>query len=114
MTDESIHISDFANSHPELLIIVGNPKSDKLFMSYGGRQVYNQIKSAEGKDLRVVQSILRRSTFGSTIDHFITALVDIFQVSLAKGNQFYQWIDAGVYALGPDSRKGRKHSQKNA
>lgn len=125
MTEDSVKISEFANAHPELLVIVANPITDRLFMSYKGRQVYNQIKNAEGKEMRVVENMLRRSTFGSHIDHFITSLVDIFQVSLLKANEFYKWIDGGVFNLaiekgrnslqihGTNSRReGRRESRK--
>lgn len=108
--DDTIGISEFAHSHPELLIIVANPETDKLFMSYGTKHVFNQIKSPEGKELHIVRDLLKRSTFGSNIDHFVITLVDIFQVSLKKANDFYQWIDGATYAISRavSDAKGRK------
>lgn len=109
--DETVTISEFAHAHPEYLIIVANPKSDRLFMAYKGKHVYNQIKNAEGKELHVVRDMLKRSTFAGSIDHFIVSLVDIFQVSLKHANDFYQWVDGAVCAL---SSKGRNTETKHA
>jgi len=111
--DDTISISEFAHAHPEYLIIVANPETDKLFMSYGKKHVFNQIKNAEGKDIKVVENLLKRSTFASHIDHFVVALVDIFQVSLKHSNDFYQWVDGAVYALAAKGRKFRNaHAKK--
>lgn len=92
-----LEIADFANKNKDLLIIIGNPHNDNLFMAYGGLQVVNRIKSADGLRRNVVKNIVRHSTFASNIDRFLVSLMDSLQLSIQKGNNFYQWVDGALY-----------------
>jgi hypothetical protein len=107
-------LSEFAHQNPDLLIIVADPKTDKLFIGYKDKHVLNKINSAEGKKLRVVRNILKRSTFAGSIDYFQVALMETLQVHLKQKhfNLFLQWIDGAVYNIGKALGADKKHPQR--
>ena len=100
-------IADFAHYNKDLLIIVADPKTDKLFISHKDKFFYNQIKSATGKRTKVVKGILSHSLFKKEVDNFLVSIMDTLQLSLKDGNQFYQWIDGSLYKLARTLRLGR-------
>jgi hypothetical protein len=104
---KQLEVQKFAQAHKDLLIIVLNPKDDKLFMAHGGLQILSQVKSASGKNEHLVKNLLKHSRFESNIDKFITILADSLQLPLRKANSFYQWIDGALFNL----TKALKHKR---
>lgn len=106
-------LTEFAHQNPDLLIIVADPKTDKLFIGYKDKHVLNKINSAEGKKLRVVRNILKRSTFAGSIDFFQVALMETLQVPIMQKhfNLFLQWVDGAVYNIGKALGTNKKHAQ---
>ena len=103
----SRRISEFCHYNRDLLVIVADPKTDKLFMSYRDKIVANQIKNAEGYKTHVVKGILSHSKFNKEIDNFIVAIMESLHLSLEDGNQFYQWIDGALFNIAKALRLDR-------
>ena len=104
----SRRISEFCHYNKDLLVIVADPKTDNLFMSYRDKIVANQIKNAEGFKTHVVKGVLSHSLFKKEVDNFLTSIMDSLQLSLEDGNQFYQWIDGALYNIAKVLRLERK------
>ena|ERR1019366_3288928 len=102
---KQLEVQTFAQAHKDLLIIVLNPKDDKLFMAHGGFQILSQVKSATGKNEHLVKNLLKHSRFESNIDKFITILADSLQLPLRKANSFYQWVDGALFNLTRELKK---------
>lgn len=98
---------DFILKHKKLLIIIADPKTDRLIMSYGGKTVVNQIRTADGRRTNIVKKVLKNGTFKGKVDQFLTSIIESLQVKVEDGNLFYQWIDGAIYniakALGKNS-----------
>ena len=107
-------LSEFAHQNKDLLIIVADPKTDKIFVGYKDKHILSRINSPEGKKLRVVRNILKRSTFQSNIDFFQVALMEALQVPMKNKhfNQFLQWLDGGVYNIGKALARDKKHPER--
>lgn len=95
---KDIRIGEFIHDNRNMLIIVCDPKTDKLIMAYKDKIIVNQIKSVE-KTKPIVKSVLRHSTFETYIEKFISGLAQSLELSIKEGNQFYQWIDGCLYNL---------------
>lgn len=96
---QDIKIGDFILKNKNLLVIVCDPKSDKLLAAYKGKVVVNQIRSAGGKEEDVVKTVLKHSTFKRYIDHLILAIAYSLEMKIEQGNLFFQWIDGALFAL---------------
>lgn len=107
-------VSDFAHANRDLLVIIADPKTDKMFISYRDKFFYNQIKSATGKNTKVVKGILSHSLFKKEVDNFLVSIMDTMQLSLKDGNSFYQWLDGKLYALARSLRLSRVEKQNGA
>lgn len=94
-------IGEFANANSDLLVIVCDPRSDNLFMSYGGVVAMNKIKGVDGKKMTVVKDVLKHSLFKSRIDTFLGGLIDFMKLddTLPGVNQFLQWIDGSLFNI---------------
>jgi hypothetical protein len=100
-------IKEFAHANKDFLIIVCDPKTDRIFVTYKDRFVNGKIKSATGKNPKVVKTVLRYSRFHHSISDFITAIAETLNLPLTKGNQFYQFLDGAVYNIAKGLRKKR-------
>lgn len=107
----SKRIAEFCHYNRDMLIIVADPKTDKLFMSYHDKIVANQIKSVEGYNTKVVKGVLTHSLFKKEIDNFLTSIMESMQLSLENGNQFYQWIDGALCNIARALRIERKNKE---
>jgi len=107
-------LSEFAHQNKDMLIIVADPKTDKLFVGYKDKHVLTKINSAEGRDLRVVRNVLKRSTFQSNIDYLQVALIEVLKVPLKNKyyNQFMQWLDGALYNIGVALARDKKHPER--
>lgn len=100
-------IKEFAHANKNLLIIVCDPDSDRMFVSHKDRFVNGRIKSAKGIKTHVVKDVLKYSRFHVTIDQFISSLVETLHLPVWKGgaNQFFQFIDGAVFNIAKNLRK---------
>lgn len=93
----------FAHENRDVLIIVADPKTDFMFVAHKDRMVLGRLKSLDGAKLHVVHDVLRQSAmkskFDAAIDHFTGGMVDIFQLGLKEGNQFYSFISDVLFAF---------------
>lgn len=92
-------VPEFAQKHPELLFIVCDPKTDAIFVGHKNEMVLGNIKSADGKKMKVVRDVLDHSQFKGAINPFITGLLEALQLPLRAGNLFYQFIDGALYNI---------------
>lgn len=96
---KSERIGRFIHANKRFLIIIADPATDKLLMSYKDKVVINRIISADGYKHKVVKKILRKSTFENNIDRFIASLAESLKLRLADGNAFFQWVDGALFNI---------------
>lgn len=103
----------FASANKKLLIIVADPETDRVFVTYRDKFVNGKIKTATGKEMKIVKDVLSHSRFPSAIDDFIAALVNTLNVPLTgKTNQFYRMIDAAIFNIAKSLRDDRHPEKK--
>ena len=101
-------VPEFMHANKNLLIIVCDPKSDRIFVGHRDRLVNGKIKSNTGKQTKVVRDVLRYSRFDKTIGDFIATLAETLNLPLLKGNQFYQFLDGAIYNIAKAVRRKRQ------
>ena len=69
--------AEFMMDNKRLLVIVCDPQTDKMMMSYKGKYVSSRIVK-DGKKGHVVRKMLKHSQFKNNIDGFIQALSENF------------------------------------
>lgn len=104
---KKISISEFAHAHPDLLIIIGNPKTDQLFAAHKNKFVNSIIRDPKGKRTHVVQEVLSHSLFKKGIDSFIVSLVESLHLPLRHGNQFFNFVDGAFFNIAKALRDER-------
>lgn len=100
-------VKEFAHANKDLLIIVADPKTDRVFATYKDRFVNGRLKSADGKKTRVVKDVLKYSHFHRSIDQYIASLVETLHLPVLKGNQFFQFIDGAIFNIAKALRKNK-------
>lgn len=87
-------VGEFCASNPDLLVIVCDPKSDLMQMSYKGKIVADRVVSKEGRKLGVIKKVINHSLYKKNIDSFIVRLIS--QMRYVSKNiaadQFFMWI----------------------
>lgn len=102
-------VPKFAAAHKEMLIIVADPQSDRIFATHKGRFVNGRIRSARGRATHIVRDMLKHSQFREDpVEAFIVSLVDTLKLPLPKGNQFYSFIDGAIFNLAKQLRADKK------
>lgn len=100
-------VKEFAHANKDLLIIVSDPKSDRMFVTYKDKFVNGRIKSATGKKTHVVREVLKHSRFKESIDQYLASLVETLHLPVWKSgaNQFYQFIDGAIFNIAKSMKK---------
>ncbi len=98
-------IREFGHVNKNLLIIVADPKTDRIYAMHGDRFVNGRIKDPTGKKSRVVKDVLKYSQFHKTIDQYITSLMETLHLPILKGNHFFKFIDGAIFNIAKSSRK---------
>lgn len=101
-------VPEFVSANKDLLIIVADPKTDSIYVAYNNKIVAGNIKSADGKKLHVVRSVLKDSLFQKNIDLFIASIVDTIKLPLRKGNQFFMFLDGAIFNIAKSLAKKNK------
>lgn len=101
-------IREFGHQNKDLLIIVCDPKEDRMYVSYKDKFVNGRIKSASGKNEHVVKNVIKASRFHVSINDMIVAIAETLNVPLKTGNQFYQFIDGAIYKIGKSLQKRKE------
>lgn len=104
-------VRDFAQNHRDFVVIVLDPKDDSLYASYRGQEVFNVIKSSDGRKQDIVKSCLSRSRFRTNIDRLISGLAQSLNLSVKDGNQLWHWLDAALHAIS-NALWRKKHGEK--
>lgn len=104
-------IGTFMTENKRLLVIVCDPQTDKMMMSYKGQFVVSQIKK-EGKRGHIVRKMLKYSQFKNNIDGFIQSLSESLLISIQEGNQFFQWVDGAIYNIAKILKIGKQDYDK--
>ena len=97
-------LGEFAHENRVILLIVADPKSDYLFCAYKDRTVLGQIKTLDGKRMKVVKELLSASSlnekkFNTHIAYFTASLIDVLKVGVKSGNQFYSFLDGAIFNI---------------
>lgn len=101
-------LSEFGHTNPDLLIIVCDPATDRMYAMYKNRFVNTKIKSNTGKSTHVVRDVLRYSLFEKNVDSFLGTIVEFLHLPIMKGNQFYKVIDGFLYNIAKSLLKAKK------
>lgn len=100
-------IKEFGHANKNLLIIVCDPASDRIFVTYKDRFVNGKIKSVEGKSSKVVKNVLKYSRFNENIDGYLTSIMETLALPIWRANQFFQFLDGALYNIAKSLRKKR-------
>lgn len=92
-------IGQFIHANRNLLIIVCDPATDKLVMAYKDKVVINKIVGFDKGAKDVVKNVLRKSSFQSNIDKFISSLSQSLELSIKDGSEFFKWVDGALYNI---------------
>ena len=92
-------IKEFSHANKNMLIIVCDPKTDRMFVTYKDFYVNGKIKSTQGKNTHVVREVLKNSRFKDSIDGFVGSLAETLSLPLLKANDFYKFIDGAVFNI---------------
>ena len=98
-----VSVGAFAHANPNLLLILGDPKDNTLYISYKDKHCGGIISSEDGKDYKVVENVLKASKFDKQgmSDRFLVALATEMQVAFA--NPYFQelakFVDGALYNI---------------
>lgn len=109
-----LSVSEFAHKHRHLLVIVLDPETDELFMSYRDRQVLNKIKTVDGKNHHIVKRVIKASQFRHYVDQLITALVEALKtpLNIPEVNLFFKWIDGALFNIGLEVKEKKEEEKE--
>lgn len=105
-----ITVKEFVHANKNLLIIIADKKTDRIFVAYDDKIVNGVIKSVEGKNSHVVRDVLRFSRFNQNISQFITSIVETLHIPLTEKtvNHFFKFLDGALYNIAKATRKINK------
>lgn len=109
-------VSEFAHRHKNLMVIVLDPAEDTMFMAYNDQQVFNKIKTVDGKNRNIVRGVLKESQFKANIDFFLVAILEGMELTLTNPFvvDFIKWVDGATYRIAADlqTRKEEKIARR--
>lgn len=103
-------IREFGHINKDFLIIVCDPKTDRMYAMYRDRFVNGKIKAVSGKNPHIIKNVLKYSQFEKNIDGFLASIMETLQLPIMKVNQFYQMLDGFVYNIAKNLRKKRSEA----
>lgn len=102
-------IPELGNMHQDMLIIVADPKTDRMFAMYKNQIVNSKIKNVRGAKVSLIKTMLKESTFENAIDPFMGTVAEQLKAPVDRHNAFYKFIDAALFniakALSPKAGK---------
>lgn len=98
----------FGHVNKDMLIIICDPKTDRMYAMYQDHFVNGKIKGVMGKKTHVIKDVLKHSLFKKSVDPFIGSLVETLHLPTFKGNQFYQMIDGFLFNIAKSLRRKRE------
>lgn len=109
-------VKEFAHANKNLLIIVADPVTDRVFATYMDNFVNAKIKSTTGKTTHVVRDVVKFSRFKESIDPFISSLAESLNLPVWKGgaNQFFQFLDGAIFNIAKSLRDKRNPTKVEA
>ena len=105
-------VNDFMAAHPNLLIIVADPKDDGIFAGYKDKRAGGRVKSATGKKPHIVHDVLHSAGFERSIDDYLVGLAEVLGVRRLKHmSQFGLVLDGLLFNFANPARKNATPSQ---
>lgn len=106
-------IPEFAEANKKLMIIVADPVTDEIYVTYKGAMVRGHIRSSK-KDGKMLKSLIRESQFNDGSDALVVGILDALKVrlTLPAMNEFAKLIDGALYNISKSLRKPRKTATK--
>lgn len=101
-------IPAFMHANKNLLIIICDPKDDRVYAGFRDHFVNGKIKSVKGKSAHVVREVLKYGRFNTAIDGFMGSIAETLQLPILKANNFYKFLDGAVFAIAKSLRKKRQ------
>lgn len=100
-------VPEFAHAHKDLILIVADPKTDEIYVSYKNHHVRGAIKSVKGGKQKTLKKLLSESQFSEGLDGLMVAILDAFKVNLRlpAANQFGQCLDGALFNISKSLRK---------
>ena len=94
-------ITEFCHKHKDKLVIVADPKTDALLVSYMDYRTMGRIKSADGKRFKVIRDVLKPAGIykPKVKDRFLGGLVDSLKLGIGDGQEFYKYVLFGIKAV---------------
>ena len=112
---EALEIREFAHARKNQIVIVADPKDDRIFVGYNDRFVTGRIKTEKGDSAKILQDMMKSSAlFDSHIDRFLMGLSNVMRFrKLTHGvNNFLQFLDGALYNISQRHREKTKTSAK--
>lgn len=94
-------IKEFAHANKHLLLIVGNPVTDELFVGYNDLNSFVRFSADETHRNIILQTLLQ-SRFASTIDEFTTGFMELLAIKPdhAASAQLIKLVGGAMFAIG--------------
>lgn len=107
-------VPEFSQANKNLIIIVADPATDEIYVTFKGAMVRGRIRSAK-KNGKMLKNILSESQFNDASDAFIVGILDALRVklSLPAMNEFSKMIDGALFNISKSLRKPRRQSTTN-
>jgi hypothetical protein len=100
-------IQDWVNEKKDLLIMIADPRTDTINISYGGLNTFCKFPM-ESMEKGVVFNALRESNFKEAIEVFMAGVVKSAGIDEKNGNQLLQVLGGSIYSLGVE-RENKKN-----
>lgn len=105
-------VPEFAEANKKLLIIVADPATDEIYVTYRGALVRGHIRASK-KSGKMLRKLLTESQFNEGSDALVVGIVDTLKVSLALPamNEFAKMIDGALFNISKSLRRAPTQSQ---
>ena len=93
-------LPEFAHNNKDLLIIVADPKTDLLFVSYHDKTATGRIKDAKSLRPHIVKDMMRMTDFDDTVMGFLVSIAEILKLkSIKYGNEILKQVENAIWNI---------------
>lgn len=102
-------LSAFMHEHRDLLFIVADPKTDRIYMGYRDRVIQDQFHGPNGQPTRHLAKMLKASQFHVGIDKVTVRISETLGVSEWTQYGFFSFIADGARSIAESLRRHREN-----
>ena len=101
-------LQEFQNDHKELLILIADPKTDEISISFNKQFAFVKFPAGD-MSKGVVFNALRQSKFAQAIDAFIRGVIEStgIDVTNKSGNELLSLLGGSIKKLGVGEKVGK-------